>query len=361
MATVNPNPWANGAPACFIGFGPNGVCHYRTYMPAQQLEASMFVRNERDLTVIKQLGVLEEPMVIYSMPFADWQVAECAQIIQSGQRLVVDVDDWLPSILSGAKDDLVQPERFTQETIDLHLSVLKKATLVTCSTQFIKERCDEIGVEAIVCPNAIDPDRFNVRRFPRRKDKTIVGWSGSGGHMEAFEKIIVPAMNKVLRERDDVMFCIVGSPKPDINVVELLDEDVRPQAYAAGWAPIYQHAVLISQFHISLAPSLQNDFYRSKSDIRFLEAASGYSAVVAGGPTYGQTIFDGAERMGEEVGLLADCEDPDAWVHQIMSLLADPKKRDRMSRIARKYVTQNRTMEQSGPQWESAINRALEK
>ena len=336
--------WDKGAPACFVGFGPTGVQHYRSSMPAAALGASQFIRNHQDLSVISKIGVMEEPVLIYSMPFEDFQLAECAQVLEAGQKLIVDVDDYLRSLIG--KDDIVQSNPFTLESVGRHEEVLKKATLVTTSNEWLANKLrDTLGVECVFCPNALDMDRFNIRRLPRRKDLTVVGWSGAAGHADALLQTIIPAMSEVLDARDDVLFCLIGDPVAGgKDVAELFNEDARERVHTIPFSPLYKHAGVISQFHITLAPTLDNDFYRAKSDIRYLEASGAYSAVVASETTYGPEIRHASKLMGQPAGVVVDA-DPDAWVSAIMGLIADPKGRDRMSRVARKYVNQYRTME----------------
>jgi glycosyltransferase involved in cell wall biosynthesis len=327
------------------------------------------------------LGVLEELVAIYSMPFHERQVAECAQIIQMEQRLIIDVDDYLKGMLG--REDILQAEKLTPEIVEMHEALLQKATLVTASTTFIADEFRKrLGVECIVCPNGLDIDRFNIvylnreqrRRTgkqmggsipslkPRRDDMIVVGWSGAAGHVNAFKTIIAPAMNRVLAARDDVLFCVIGNPDGgDSNPIEFFDEAVRGRVYVEPWAALHKHAAVLAQFHISLAPAIDGDeMYLSKSPLRFLEAAASRSAVVASDTTYGETIRQGQELMGVEVGLIVE-NDPDKWADEILKLIADDVRMCEMGVNARAFVEQHHTTEQTKGQWESAINRALEK
>lgn len=340
--------------ATFISFGKSGVAHYRAAMPAAATESGLFIRDDRTLQPIKLVGTVEAPVIVYSQPFLDFQIRECEQIIEGGGRLIVDIDDDLRGMLG--KDDLMA--EFDEGVVERQERLMQKASLVTCSTQYIADGLRKrLGVETMVCPNAIDLDRFNVRKLPRNKEVTVIGWAGGVGHYEAFSRI-APAIISVLDARDDVAFVSLGTPKPETLASSLLGKHSdSPRVADAGFLGLYEYPSIMCGFHIGLCPAVDNDFYRGKSDNKFLEHAASYVATIGQEPTY-SSIKTGDGETG--ILLPADASVGD-WRDCIMELIGDPKRRYQMTKRARKYAASERTIEQTAPLWRAAIDRALEK
>lgn len=335
--------------ATFCGFG-TGSAHYRCAMPARALGEGLFVRDDKTLEITREIGTRNAAAVIYSQPWLDFQIAECAQVIKGGGKLIVDCDDDLRAAMG--KTDL--PASLTEDRVKLWEQLLQQAHLVTCSTQHIADTLTKrLGVKTMVCPNAIDLDRFNIEKLPRNKESVVIGWSGGAGHLEAFERI-APAINKVLDARDDVLFVSLGNPAPDVLPSSLLDpKHVENNRVAdAGWQKLYAYPAIMSQFHIGLAPAVDNDFYRGKSDIRFLEYAASYVYTIGQQPTYDIPVGGGVE-------LRADAATDD-WVEAIMQVIANPKERYVAGKRARKYVKDHRGPASLIAPWRAAIDYALE-
>jgi glycosyltransferase involved in cell wall biosynthesis len=340
--------------ATFIGFGYTGTAHYRAAMPAGALREGLFIRDDQSLEVKREIGIRNAPVIVYSQPWLDFQLAECAQILDGGGKLIIDVDDDLRACLG--KDDL-QAE-IDEDRVKVWEAALKAATLVTCSTQYIADSLTKrLGVPTMVCPNAIDLDRFNIQKFPRNKQATVIGWAGGFGHTEALQRI-APAINKVLHERPDTIFVSIGACGPDTLASSLLDRKLveAGRVADAAFGTLYQYPVMLSQFHIGLAPAVDNDFYRGKSDIRLLELAASYVYPIGQGPTYDELYH----QPGPIGSYLTAEADPDAWADTIMSIIANPKERYMAGKRARKYIAAQRTVANTVDAWRAAIDRALE-
>lgn len=334
--------------ATFIGFGFSGVAHYRCAVPSQALGQGLYLRDDKTLEPLKDIGITNAPVVIYSMPFMDFQIKECHDILNGGGRLIIDVDDYLRGTIG--KTDLLGT--WTEEMVAQHEEILQQAHLVTCSTQWIADTLTrDLGVETMVCPNGIDLERFNVQKFPRPKDATIIGWSGGVGHLDALKKI-APAINRVMDERPNTIFVSLGSPSPEVFPSSLLDEKFDKRMHDTGFIGLYQHPVAMAQFHIGLAPSMPNDFYRSKSQIRVHEQAAAYVATIAQEPTYKGEI-PGQKRLGVDATT-------DDWVAAILGYVDDPKLRYTDTKKARKYVKDHHSIDVTKKAWQAAIDRALE-
>lgn len=332
-------------PANFVNFGPSGVCHYRTILPARELKASMFVRDDRSFNTIARVGPQDPPVVVYSMPRSAEMLDEMEQLLTQGVKVIADVDDWMPAFV-GKTDHPGGEGLYTPEFVQGHLDAVKRAHVVTASTPFIARQLSAMGCRDVhVVPNAVDIERWNVKKEPRHKSKTIIGWTGSVGHLNAVKEI-VPAIERVMDERPDVAFADCGMP-----VHRMLREDLHPRCATTGFHPLEQHPYVISQFHINLGPTLDDDFYRAKSPLRALEAWASDSAFIGGRNTYGAVVEDGV------TGLLADT--PEEWYAALNRLLDDKVLNMRVRRGGMKRLRANHLMANTGPLWARAINAAL--
>lgn len=334
--------------ATFIGFGRAGVAHYRSVAPAKYTQQGLFVRDDKNLAPLASVGITNAPVMVYSMPWMDFQIRECEEILDGGGKLIVDVDDYLRGIIG--KTDLLG--QWDEDAVNKHEEILKRATLVTCSTKWIADTLTrELGVDTMVTPNGIDMDRFNVRKFPRPKDAVAIGWSGGAGHLDAF-KSIAPAINRVMDERPNTIFLSIGAPAPEVLPSSLLDQKHEARFYDAGWLPMEDHAVSMCMFHIGLAPSQPNDFYRSKSPIRVLEQGAAMVSTVAQDPTY--------SGLGLDIDMLPADADTDDWVTAILNLVDDRKARYARTKRVHKQIKEKYSMEVAAQAWQAAIDKALE-
>lgn len=367
--------------ALFVNWTTSGVTYYRTQLPAAELKASMFVRDGHGVPRA-QVGPQDCPVVVYSMPREEPMYDEIAQMLSAGQKVIVDVDDFLRAFIG--KSDHKRAHKYTEEYVSAHEECLSIVDHAICSTPFIAAKVEELGTPTTVIPNALDLKRWDglmlantpsatkgMNRDQRRqlaKDPgmkaaaggtknarnaiknmhlqdqyVIIGFSGSTGHADAF-KSIAPVIARILREHDDVRFTSAGE-----NMCELIDRDVRHKCIAVPYVPLHDHPKVLTQFAISVGPTLDNDFYSAKSDLRCIEAWASQSAFVGGHTTYGGTI------KHREDGYC--CETPDDYYSALTLLVTDEKLRMRIAQAGRQRILAERTIETIAPQWRAVIDR----
>lgn len=150
------------------------------------------------------------------------------------------------------------------------------ADLITVSTQHLRiviqkalgRKCPPVEV----LENAVDFSWFRplsdkYRR--KRNGKLVVGWAGTNTHIGDIDRVI-QMMPSVLSENQNVDFEIIGHEPSE--TLKGYGDRVRERYFVpiaefgsswAGW-----------QWDISMAPLAENDFNRSKSNIKLLEAAA---------------------------------------------------------------------------------------
>jgi glycosyltransferase involved in cell wall biosynthesis len=149
-----------------------------------------------------------------------------------------------------------------------------------------------------------------------------------------------------MRARPGVAFHAVGQPchKP-------LERAFG--AERAGFTPfttLENYPAAMTHIDIALAPAGQSNFFRGKSDLRFLESGALRQAVV-GDPVVYPTIEHGVS--GLHATTAAEARD------QLFALVDDGELRERLGANARAYVERERDMRVVAQQWATALAAAV--
>jgi O-antigen biosynthesis protein len=138
------------------------------------------------------------------------------------------------------------------------------------STENLRQVYEKINPNVWVVPNGIDFALWdNIRRPMKRNKKIRIGWAGGGSHVDDLE-FIEPAVTKIAKKFANVEFVFLGG-------VPACYKDRTKIKAITKWYPIneYPQAVADLNLDIALAPLLDNEFNRAKSNLRWLE----YSAL----------------------------------------------------------------------------------
>src|SRR5262249_22667812 len=142
----------------------------------------------------------------------------------------------------------------------------------------------------------------------------------------------------VMREREDVHFYSVGQ-----RFAESFIEEFGPRrALSVPFTALDVYPSAMTHYDIALAPAGESNFYRGKSDLRWLEAAAIGLPTIANPTVYpeiehGFTGFHAAtpEEARELMELLID----------------DAELRRRVGAAAKAYVTEHRSAQVAARQW----------
>lgn len=333
-----------------------GVAHYRMKLPAEALGAKQFMLDRSGIYRRNDEGWQESDVIVYSTPRYPHQVEGLASLKAAGRKIILDVDDWTPSL----------PESHGlhgQEATEMHqclLAALPLADALTTTTQWIADRLEETfrvlfekpAPPIHIIPSGIDLERWDdvaaTSFFP---DRVVIGMFGAMGHGEAIDAWM-PALERIGRERDDVRFLAVG-----IDLTSRFSRRItgKNRCVSIEFKGMQDYPAYQKNCDIIIAPSLHTDFYRSKSDLRVMEAWAAGACVIAGHETYWDTV---AAAQG---GAALPYGQVDEWrlVKAIRALCEDGTKRDKLARWGRQYLEANRTPERLAPLWQAAINSAM--
>jgi glycosyltransferase involved in cell wall biosynthesis len=199
---------------------------------------------------------------------------------------------------------------------------IKLSDYIICSTQYIADQImDMFGEKKIyIVPNSIDFKIYdNLKPIHDEKNKkgegvVRIGYTGCGNH-DSDVKILKNVVWKLLDEFKNVEFYFVHPFK---------SLDIKHERFivTGQWVSMdmYPHYLSGYDFDIGIAPLVDNNFNRSKSNLRWLE----YSAIKV--PTVASSVypFKNSIKHGSD-GVL--CKSELDWYEALKSLIVDKGKR----------------------------------
>ena len=265
----------------------------------------------------------------WAKAIAGWQ--------RKGIVVLADFDDDLHGVRKKRDHDF--SAKFTKKRLAEYELGMRAADGVICSTEWLAKRCARVNPVTFVAQNGIDLKRYDLT-LPAR-EHVGVGWSGATGHRDA----ALPWLQQVaavMRERPEVRFTSVGQRFADLFV----EEFGAQRAFSVPFTALDVYPSAMANYDIALAPAGESNFYRAKSDLRWLEASALGQATIAHPTVYpeiehGVTGFHAA-TPGE--------------MREILELLVgDRALRERVGAAAKAYVSEHRSAQATSRQWAALL------
>lgn len=243
----------------------------------------------------------------------------------------------------------------------ISIDCMRNADALMVTTPHLGETYATINDNRYVIENSLDFkgdkkfvgwDEVSVRRHAG----TRIGWIGGRAHFEDL-MMVAPVLRDILRQRKDVRLCLVNSalrssckalgkdyPFEGLKNVHYADRSVRINRYAEFAASF--------GFDIGIAPLVDCNFNRSKSNLRWLE----YSALKV--PTVASDIGHFQQTINPNTeGLLASPNDLSLWKDCLEFLIDDPTAREQIGRNAYRRVKKDFNVERNAPKYLRLLKR----
>jgi glycosyltransferase involved in cell wall biosynthesis len=259
-----------------------------------------------------------------------------------GTRVLYEIDD-LPDAIRKTEDHDAALAIDREWVRDVELA-MRVCDGVICSTDFLARRYRSLVKTTFTCRNGLDLRRYAITRVPR-EDTVTIGWAGGTGHRRAVGAWL-PAVAEVLRERPETRFMTVGEP----FATELAEEFGDERCIALPFWNLETYPAAMANFDIALAPAAPTNFFRAKSDLRWLEASALGVPVIADPEVYPE-IEDGV--TGFHAGSAAEAG------ALLRALAGDRDLRDRVGAAAREHVAASRRIEVMAEQWRAALTAVV--
>jgi glycosyltransferase involved in cell wall biosynthesis len=333
--------------ALFVGIGKSAPCWYRAALPAMHLGAEWCgVRGEppklafvtglstRALDVDELFGY--DAVVLQQPRGAAW-LKLIRRLQKSGVKVLFEIDDDVHAV--GKHAGHLHRARYSKATLrDLELN-MRAADGLIVSTEFLAKRYRALNDRVWVCRNGLDLGRYALTP-PRGGEQVTIGWAGGTGHREAMIPW-VNAVGRVMEQRPQTRFLTVGEPFAD-----LLEPHFGERSVALPFIELDSYPAAMAGWDIAIAPAGRTNFFRAKSDLRWLEASALGVPTIADPFVYDE-IEDGVTGF--------HAPDAETAERLLLRLVDDAEERQRVGTAARAHLEAQRSMRAMAPQWERAL------
>lgn len=315
--------------------------YVRVYRRARNLEFDGRAQFERlhahDYAVRNQFAPLDVLVVVRDAVAPDLLQRVLRRARADGTRVVVDLDDDL--ITPSAMDRLVKQGYESARLAALRV-MITEADATVASTAVLASRLGDLGVDATVVPNALDPRLWacDVEQVepPGRQDELRLLYMGSPTHSEDLALLdgVMERVSESLGRR--VVLELVGITKQAGTAGTRRLQPSRTD-YVGFVAWLRERA---ARWCAAVAPLDQTPFNEAKSDLKLLE----YSLL-------------GLPIIASEVGPYADphsvpavrvANSTDAWAQAVLDVLTNPEQARELAGRAEKWTLSHRMMSDAG-------------
>ena len=267
--------------------------------------------------------------------------------------LITDLDD---DVLAVREDQPAFSKGYAKGEIQRTTvgTMLSYSKGILCTSEYLGKKITgelktifNIDIPYFVLPNYCNPDEW---KFPTKlnKNKVVIGWHGSLTH-NADLKMVLPHVVKVMRENPNVYLELLGGVNKDFAVelftphTDIIDR-IELIAGTKAWHNFPYH-LCKQRWDIGIAPLIDDEFNRSKSNIKWLE----YS--LKGIPTIASDVEPYKTIEHGKTGFLVK----DDWYEVLTELLNDKSKRKQIAQNAKKEVLKNWSYHKKGKMWRKAF------
>ena len=204
-----------------------------------------------------------------------------------------------------------------------------KSNLLQFSMPHLQELYGYLNPNQVVFPNHLL--ELPKTQSPTNSSCINIGWGGSWGHRDDLLSIL-PCIRDLLLEIPELTFSLMGA--------EAFKAILKSELPEGRWKYTPQNSLekyydFLSTLHIGIAPLLDTEFNRCRSDIKFLEyAGHGVVPIVSDLAPYQMAVENG--KTGFVYG------SPTELSQQIKRLIENPNLRREIQTNCRSYVAKHR-------------------
>jgi len=356
--------------------GYGGVTYYRLIAPMLNLKEHEFTYHGADLIKEAEGKTTEKFWDDFIKRYDMFVVkhidnAEAASnLIFFCQRyrkpLILDLDDNLFEIKSDQPAyELYKPGSEKRAIVSALLSFVDGLFVSTqpLADYYEKYLKDTYGIKKpiFVLPNYNEKEIWNFKPVEKNPNKITVGWMGSTTHYNDL-KIVLPAMQRLLKEYPNLEFCLMGgvSHEDAPQFFEGFDDSVLDRVYVAGGTTNfaeYPKALSEQVFDIGIAPLTNDEFNRGKSWIKWMEYACYGIPCIASkvNPYFRKSLGQDAIVDGKTGFIATDKQ----WYEKIKRLIDDKDLRETIGKQAQEYVFNELQYKDHQHLWVEALSKFI--
>lgn len=299
-------------------------------------------------------------VVVWHPMYYDWTLDFFLEMQHKHQKpFVMDVDDNYIDVPYW--NEAFESFRSGQSFRRVALDSMRNSDALFVTTRHLGEVYAPINDNVYLIENSLDfkGDRKFVgwdNVSPRKYEGTRIGWIGGRAHFEDL-MLVAPALRTVLEKHPDVTLSLVNSALR-LSCEALKKpypfEGLKNVHYADRSVPINRYAQFAASFgfDIGIAPLVDCNFNRSKSNLRWLE----YSALKI--PTVATDISHFRESIDPGIsGLLVPENGLEGWANALEFLIEDKNVRETIGRAAYKKVKKDFNVARNAPNYLRLLKR----
>lgn len=383
----------------FIPTEVSGVNFYRAWQPAEAMRskrnnvAVLWYQSDMFQRINWEMGLLEgdsQETIIQTINYAcRWSdvvvwmglhTNESLEMFQQMKRrypqtaFVMEIDDLVTDIPE-YNPDAAAGYMPGSSLIDKTFKQMKMSDAVIVSTETLKEFYQPYNKNIYVLPNVIDLSLWPRPCSSPRGRRVNIGWVGGGTHRGDLESIRDVVFEMLYRRKDVEFTFLHGVPnffkhKVGCRYFDQSDPTYRqfyfgkkcPECkgidrlnWTADFASIKNYPKWVSsyKFDIGIAPLLDNNFNRGKSNLRWLEmSALGIPTVASNVGHFQETIKHG------ETGFLVN--NHSEWLDCLDRLCDDARLRADIGKNARREMKKYWSPELTGRRYKSVLQEIVD-
>jgi len=359
--------------------------YYRILVPLSHVDsqglAEVYFLKEEDLSTDKAINTaLMCDIIVFQRPCTDKWFKFIKTCQKYGKLVICDYDDdpfktsplnpyyqyvgveevqwqwpdgtkewlWSEGMVSAGGNKIFDIERNIASRDMFRLS-FKKADLVTCTTEILRQEFLKVNPNVAVLPNLIDPDFF-PQGLEFKKKGVRIGWQGGASHYEDLY-IIKDAIKQVLDTNHTAKFIYFG----DMRFQGLFSTINQNQIEFHPWInhSAYPFKLATLNLDIGLCPLEDNEFNHKKSSIKWMEYSMlGISTIASNIPPYSKDIIH------NETGLLVD-NNSKSWFDNIQQMVLDCELREKLSSQAKDCVINSHNIKTKAHLWFDTYSKLM--
>lgn len=211
---------------------------------------------------------------------------------------------------------------------------------IQTSTEYLAERLRKFNPQVKVFANQLRKIA-PLRNFKEESEKNepVQIFFGAVNRDRDFLDIL-PILNKFAQDYGDKINFKIIANKELFEALETKNKILigDPNFYNGQFVALDKYEQTLQESDIALLPLLDNEFNRSKSDLKFIECAGNGAAVLASSTVYPKTVKDG------ENGFIFN--NHDEFAEKLKVLIDNKEKRYELATAAYNYVKNNRLLSQ---------------
>lgn len=308
------------------------------------------IKEETRNDIVKQLEYMGEKVGIdawiFQLMATPWGLS-LMDVIQKhwNKPFITEVDDYFLHVASdNPSSEYYNPNG---DNLKIKRQQCEESSMLVVSTEYLKQKLLVLNKNIEVIPNAVDFSLWNrpIRRNQELGKPITIGWEGGAGHQRDLE-ILEEVLPEIIKKYPEVKIQLLGYAK-DNPVFETM----KNVEIIHAWETIDKYPEMKAKLNwdIELAPLVDTEFNRCKSNLRWLEASALRIPVVA----------SKVEPYKNTNALL--CRSTKEWVDAISTLIENEKTRNEIGREAYRMVRKDYSIIKVSKKYEEVLAKEIKR